>query len=428
MKIIKLGIIAVAVLFMGCGRSTSAQKMKYSDDNGGISLPQDFKAVVVADSIGPARHLVVADNGDIYVALSHEHNGKGIAALRDEDGDGVADQVKYFGNLTGTGIDLHDGYLYFSTDTTVVRYKMPEDGWIPNSSPETIVKGFPVQHQHAPKAFTFDNSDHLYVNVGAPSNSCQEQDRHKESPGQDPCPLLEKHGGIWQFSATETGQTQEEGHHYATGLRNVVGLDWKDANNTLYVMQHGRDQLYQNWPKYYSKEDGAELPAEEFFEVQDGDNFGWPYSYYDQRKQEIMLAPEYGGDGQKTVADSKFAGKFEDPILAFPGHWAPDDLIFYTSDQFPARYKNGAFIAFHGSWNRAPLPQKGYNIVFVPFSNGKPSGDYQVFSDGFKGTETLESPGSAKYRPVGVTTGPDGSLYISESQQGKIWRILYTGK
>ncbi|HKK45485.1 MAG TPA: PQQ-dependent sugar dehydrogenase [Balneolaceae bacterium] len=428
MRLLKLSLFALMILFMGCSRSTSAQKMNYSDNNGGITLPDGFKAVVVADSVGKARHLVVADNGDIYVALSHGHNGHGIAALRDDDGDGVADQVKYFGDLTGTGLDLHDGYLYFSTDTSVVRYKMPENGLTPSSPPETVIEGFPVQHQHAPKAFTFDNSEHIYVNVGAPSNSCQKKDRTKESPGIAPCPLLEKHGGIWQFDAMKTGQTQADGHRYATGLRNVVGLDWKDANNTLYVMQHGRDQLFQSWPEYYTKEEGAELPAEEFFEVQDGDNFGWPYSYYDQHKHKIMLAPEYGGDGQKTIADSKYAGQFERPIMAFPGHWAPDDMIFYTGSQFPSKYKNGAFIAFHGSWNRAPLPQKGYNLVFVPFNGDKPSGDYQVFADGFKGTDTLQSPADAKYRPVGVTMGPDGSLYLTESRHGKIWRIVYTGK
>jgi len=428
MKLLKFGVFILSALIVGCSQSSSKQKLDFSGDNGGINLPDGFKAVVVADSVGQARHIQTTDNGDLYVSLSHGHDGKGIVVLQDQDGDGVADQRNYFGTYTGTGIGFYDGYLYFSTDTSVVRYKMPQNGLIPSSPPETVIKGFPVQHQHAPKAFTFDNDGHIYVNVGAPSNSCQEKDRTKESPGRSPCPLLEKHAGIWQFDATKTGQTPTDGHHYATGLRNVVGLDWKNTDNTLYVMQHGRDQLYQNWPKYYSKEDGAELPAEEFFEVKDGDNFGWPYSYYDQKKQKIMLAPEYGGDGQKTIADSKYAGQFKKPIMAFPGHWAPDDLIFYTGNQFPDKYQNGAFIAFHGSWNRAPLPQDGYNVVFVPFNNGKPSGDYEVFADGFKGADTLASPADAKYRPVGLATGPDGSLYITDSQKGKIWRIVYTGK
>jgi glucose/arabinose dehydrogenase len=431
MKSFKVSILLLllSVTLIECNQSSEAQNLSFNSDNGDITLPQGFQAVVVADSVGKARHIAVAPNGDIYVALSHLKNGNGIVALRDVNGDGKADQKEYFGNLTGTGIDLHDGYLYFSNDTSVVRYRMREHNLVPSTTPEIVVSGFPEQNQHAPKAFTFDNKGHIYVNVGAPSNSCQEKDRTKESPGIDPCPLLEKHAGIWQFNSNKTGQTQDaDGHRYATGLRNVVGLDWNKGNNTLYVTQHGRDQLYQNWPDYYTKEDGAELPAEEFFEVHDGDNFGWPYSYYDQHKQNIMLAPEYGGDGNKTVNESKWAGQFKVPIMAFPGHWAPDDLIFYTGNEFPEKYQDGAFIAFHGSWNRAPLPQQGYNVVFIPFKGDKPSGDYEVFADGFKGKEILETPSMATYRPVGLAIGPDGSLYITDSQKGKIWRIAYTKK
>jgi len=431
MKLFKNGLfVLLTLLLAACGAeksSNTSKQLAYAQNNGGINLPEGFKAVVV-DSVGKARHIVSAENGDLYVALSNAHDGNGIVALKDENGDGVADRKEYFGSLTGTGIDLYEGYLYFSDDTSVVRYKMPENGLVPTSEPETVISGFPRQNQHADKAFTFDNSGNIYVNIGAPSNSCQEKDRTKGSPGQEPCPLLEDHAGIWQFSATELGQTPEDGQRYATGLRNVVGLDWKDANNTLYVTQHGRDQLYQNWPQYYNEQESAELPAEEMFEVQDGDNFGWPYTYYDQNKEAIMLAPEYGGDGQKTVADSKYAGQFEKPIAAFPGHWAPNDLLFYTADQFPAKYKDGAFIAFHGSWNRAPLPQAGYNVVFVPFENNKVSGDYEVFADGFKGADTLESPANAQYRPMGLTQGPDGSIYLSESEEGKIWKIVYTGE
>ena len=118
----------------------------------------------------------------------------------------------------------------------------------------------------------------------------------------------------------------------------------------------------------------------------------------------------------------------DQPIFAFPGHWAPNALLFYTGDQFPARYKNGAFIAFHGSWNRAPEKQKGYKVVFVPFLKGKPSGAYEVFADGFMGADEIASPGEAKYRPCGLAQGPDGSLYISDSVKGNIWKIKYKGK
>ena len=198
-----------------------------------------------------------------------------------------------------------------------------------------------------------------------------------------------------------------------------MGLDWNAQQNQLYAMQHGRDQLATLFPKQYTNEQNAEIPAEEFFLVKKGSDFGWPYCYYDPIQNKKLTAPEYGGDGKST---SRSAGKGL-PIMAFPGHWAPNDLLFYTGTMFPAKYKNGAFIAFHGSWNRAPLKQGGYCVVFVPFANGKPSGKYEIFADGFTGKESIMGSGQAKYRPCGLAEGPDGALYISDSQVGKIWKI-----
>ena len=103
--------------------------------------------------------------------------------------------------------------------------------------------------------------------------------------------------------------------------------------------------------------------------------------------------------------------------------------MFYTGTQFPQKYRGGAFIAFHGSWNRAPMPQDGYNVTFQPFASGKASGKFEVFADGFAGKDAARcSPNDAAYRADGVAQGPDGSLYISDSQKGRIWRVLYTGK
>jgi mono/diheme cytochrome c family protein len=134
-----------------------------------------------------------------------------------------------------------------------------------------------------------------------------------------------------------------------------------------------------------------------------------------------MLAPEYGGDGEKTGR----CVEAKDPLLGFPGHWGPNDLLFYQGDLFPEKYKNGAFVAFHGSWNRLGHEQQGYNVVFIPMENGLPSGEWEVFADGFKGPEPIESSADAIYRPCGLAEGPDGSLYIADSQQGRIWRIMY---
>ena len=423
MKYSTVGILLLGLLFSACSQSSSQEtELKFADNNGGITLPDGFRAVVVADSVGPARHITAAENGDLYIALSEKMDGHGIAAIRDNDGDGQADTVKYFGTMTGTGIQLHNNYLYFGSDTSIVRYRMKQSELIPEQQPETIVSGFPEQSQHAVKPFTFDQSGKIYVNVGAPSNACQKESRTPGSPGMEPCPLLKKHGGIWQFNADSTGQSfPDDGIRYATGIRNAVALDWDTNSDKLYVVQHGRDQLNSLWPDHYTAQDNAEQPAEEMFAVDKGDNFGWPYVYYNWKKDQKMVAPEYGGDGQKVSKKDKY----EDPIIAFPGHWGPNDLLFYSDSTFSSKYQNGAFIAFHGSWNRAPKLQAGYKVAFVPFSNGKVSGDYEVFADGFAGTDSLKSAANARYRPMGLATGADGSLYITDSKQGKIWRIIH---
>jgi glucose/arabinose dehydrogenase len=190
------------------------------------------------------------------------------------------------------------------------------------------------------------------------------------------------------------------------------------------VVQHGRDQLHQFFPELYTEQQSADLPAEEFLLVHDGEDFGWPYCYYDPFQNEKVLAPEYGGDGT-VIGRCEDKGK---PIMAFPGHMAPNDLLFYTGDQFPEKYHHGAFIAFHGSWNRAPVEQEGYHVVFVPFDGDLPSGDWEVFADGFAGVEFVKSPRDAVHRPTGLALGPDGSLYVSDSRKGTIWRIMYLGE
>jgi glucose/arabinose dehydrogenase len=167
--------------------------------------------------------------------------------------------------------------------------------------------------------------------------------------------------------------------------------------------------------------DNAEKPAEEFVRIEEGDNVGWPYCYYDPEIERKVLAPEYGGDGsrQGRCADMK------DPLIGFPAHWAPDGLLFYAGDQLPQRYRGGAFVVFHGSWNRAPEPQAGYKVVFAPFEGGNPTGEWEVFADGFAGDDP--SPQSAAHRPVGIAEGPDGSLYVSDDRGGRIYRILFRG-
>ncbi|HET6544432.1 MAG TPA: PQQ-dependent sugar dehydrogenase [Chryseolinea sp.] len=422
-------MISLSIIFFGgCHKEdlggAEISGLTPDTDNGGLTLPDGFRGISVADATGRARHLAVNTNGDIYIKLAELKNGNGILVLKDTDNDGRTETETGFGNFAGTGIAIKDGYLYATSDDAIYRYTLNANNEIDNTtSPEIIASGLTRGAEHSSKSITLDNDKNIYVNIGAPSNSCQVNDRVPGSLGQDPCPILTNAGGIWQFKADQLNQSQDQGTRYATGLRNVVGIDWNNSVNELYVMQHGRDQLSFLFPQLYTDSMSAELPAEEFFRVNQGDDFGWPYCYYDQMQGKKVLAPEYGGDGTTTGRCDGVEG----PIMAFPGHWAPNSLLFYTGDQFPDRYKNGAFIAFHGSWNRAPLRQGGYFVVFVPMNNGVPSGDWEMFAQGFPGVDVITEPDQAVYRPMGLAQGPDGSLYISDSEKGKIWRIIFKG-
>jgi len=402
----------------------SAQAIKPDANNAGLKLPGGFTALKAADGLGAARHIAIAPNGDIFVKLERLKNAKGIYLLHDANDDGRAEQTFGWGNYNGTGISLKDGYLYASSNTDVYRYKLGADNKpVDSANPEKIITGLLNRHQHESKSIELDNGGNIYVNVGAYSNSCQEKDRTAGSLGRNPCPILDSAGGIWQFKTDKLNQAYGDGIHYATGLRNVVGLNWNTATNTLFVMQHGRDQLHDNFPDLFTEQQSAELPAECMYELHLGSNCGWPYIYYDELQHKKILAPEYGGDGKKEGGKEA-----QDPVVAFPGHLAPDGLLFYTGNMFPEKYKNGAFIAFHGSWNRAPEPQKGFFVAFVPFKDGKPAGDWEIFADGFAGKTELASPGDATHRPCGLAQGPDGSLYVSDDVKGTIYRIMYNGK
>ncbi|MFA6084993.1 sorbosone dehydrogenase family protein [Mucilaginibacter sp.] len=382
--------------------------------NAGLTLPAGFNAAVIAENMGGARHITVSPKGDIYVKLDRPKNGKGILMLRENAG--KAEVKTSFGNYGGTGIAIKNGYLYASSNTDVYRYKLNADNEVINpDQPETIVTKLLNRRAHNSKSITLDNDGNIYVNVGAYSNICSEFDKDKKG-----CPILDSAGGIWQFKANKLNQTYADGVRYATGLRNVVGLDWNQQDNQLFVMQHGRDQLHGLFPQYYSEKQSAIFPAECMYALKKGDNAGWPYMYYDHEQHKKILGPEYGGDGKKE-ADPKYI----DPVAAYPGHLAPNGLLFYTGNQFPEKYKNGAFIAFHGSWNRAPEPQAGYFVVFQPFKNGKPDGQWEVFANGFSGSPENTASGHAEHRPCGLAQGPDGSLYVTDDAKGSVYKISY---
>jgi glucose/arabinose dehydrogenase len=377
--------------------------------------------------VGRARHLTVAPNGDLIVAIGRNQQAQidgGVLVLRDANGDGAAETRQRFSSGTGNDVALRGGYLYYAVNDAILRFPWGDGALEPAGPGDTVVKGLPAVRNHQAKSIAFGAGNALYVNIGSPSNSCQQMDRTVNSPGKDPCDELDTRGGIWRFDATRMGQTQADGARFATGMRNSVAIAIRPQDGQLYAGVHGRDMLFQNWGALgFDETESAEKPAEEFVRVRQGDDYGWPYCFYDPELKRKVLSPEYGGDGQKQ---DRCVEKTT-PLIGFPGHWAPNGLLFYQGNQFPARYRGGAFIAFHGSWNRAPLPQGGYNVTFVPFSGNDPSGEWAVFADGFKGASVIQQPNEAVHRPVGLAEGPDGSLYVSDDTGGRIYRILYRG-
>jgi glucose/arabinose dehydrogenase len=395
-------------------------------DGGGIELPDGFCALVAHPGVGSARHLAVAPNGDVYVAL-RDRQGQigGIVGLRDGNGDGRLDREVRFGPGGGTGIAVQDGFLFFATNTAVLRYALdPAAGLEPGLGPDTVVAGFPEQRSHAAKTLAFDGEGRMWVNVGAPSNNCQEEDRRPGVPGRDPCPELERQAGVWVFAADRTGQRQEDGARWATGIRNALALAWEPSAGALFAVVHGRDMLDVIAPDDFTSRENAELPSEEFIRVERGADFGWPYCYHDPHRDRRVLAPEYGGDGSEVGRCAAYPA----PLVAFPAHWAPQELLFYSGEHFPERYHGGAFIAWHGSWNRAPHPQRGYKVTFQPMRGGAPVGEWEAFADGFSGREVVANPNEAAHRPMGLALAPDGTLYVVDSVVGRIWRVVYTGR
>lgn len=391
--IVAIGALLVAAAWAAFGSLT----FRNCPPDAVLDVPRGFCAVVFAEGLPKPRHLVVSPAGDVIVAfgggITPASRG-GIAILRDSDGDGRADAVRRFHGAPGNDVELHDGHLYFSSDDEVVRYPY-DTGALALGSPETIVRGLPAAGSHKAKSIVVSGDD-LYVSIGAPTNLCGAGGVHP-----DPCPVLDSTAGIWRFSASRSGQSLRDGSRFATGLRHTVAFA-ADAAGDLHGVVHGANHLAD--------------PGEEFVRIEQDADFGWPYCYYSLAERAKVLTPEYGGDGKRVgICDS-----VDQPLLAFPAHWAPNGLLFHSGTGLPTGYARGAFVAFHGSMYRRG-EQDGFNVVFVPYRAGFADASWEVFADGF--AEKAGGPGDAAHRPVGLAEGPDGSLYVSDDQGGRIFRI-----
>lgn len=408
-----LTTIVCAVLFIQC-KTEPKPVAKTVINETILKAPDGFSVAEIGKDLGAVRHLTVAKNGDIYANRSVLKDGKAIILLKDSNNDGTIDEEHQFAELPGTGILATDDYLYASSNSAVFRYQLNENHEIVDTnSPEKLVDGLIDMGMDNAKPFTIDNNENLYVTIGSWNDACRVDDS-----GMMPCTLLDSAGGIWKFKANKLNQTFADGSRYATGLKNAVGINWNAKTNSLFATDHGRGGLHNFYPDVFTQKQDGELPAETLYELKEGDDAGWPKTYYDHFKNSRMLAPEYGGDGEQIAEEN-----FIKPIATFPAHLAPNDLLFYTGDMFPEKYKNGAFIAFH---NQSSELKKGFFVAFVPFKDGKPSGDWEIFLDNFAGFDLANpSEGTLKHRPCGLAQGPDGALYVCDDFGGSIFKVTY---
>ncbi|HKU60993.1 MAG TPA: PQQ-dependent sugar dehydrogenase [Gemmatimonadales bacterium] len=400
-------LLAPLIFLLAARPAPEPRRPACADDNGGLVLAEGLCAVVVASDAGGVRQLTVGPDGALYAALAR--GGAGVLALRDRDGDGKPEERETFGPGGANDVALHEGYLYLALNDRVLRWKLTPGRLVPAGEPETVVADLPDGGDHQAKSLAFGPGTTMYVNIASATNSCQRMNRMAGSQGLDPCRELERRAGIWAFDAVRQRQRFADGRRVATGLRNASALTTQPGTGAIWAAVQGRDQLGDNWG--FSDQANAENPAEELVHVQQGDDFGWPYCYFSVTYDKKVLAPEYGGDGRKIGR----CAAAKNPVIAFPGHWGPLALAFHDGEGLGPTFRDGLFVAFHGSWNRAPMPQAGYRVVFAPFVDGKATGKYITVASGRNPTGL---------RPSGLAVADDGSLFVAADANGKIWRIV----
>jgi glucose/arabinose dehydrogenase len=379
-----------------------------------LILPPGFHASVVAEALGPARHLAIRTNGDIYISTRVKRGDQpvGIIALK-LGSDGKVLDKKHFSTIDGgTGVRIYGNWLYAASSTSVYRFKFYPGELVP-SDQQMAIDGMPGSGFPS-RGLAFDNKGGLYVTVGASSNICLDPNAQNDAlVGLRPCPSLTGRSGVWRFDSNKLNQKfPADGEQIATGLRDMMAVDWSRDFDGFYGVMQGRN-------------DHIDTVSEEMHRIVKGANLGWPYTYYDTARHERIVAKEYGGDGDLVAQ-----GDYDVPILALPAHQSPLDLVFYKGQQFPVTYRGGAFIVFHGGAGQVlPHGHRGYDIEFVPFDHSGKPGLPRPFIEGFAGPQPSDrNPAKAAYRPTGAAVAPDGSLYVVDGKVGRLWHITYTGK
>ncbi len=351
--------------------------------------PQGFTVTAFADSLENPRNIYVAPNNDIFIAESdkEEKSANRITLLRDTDDDGQPDMQEVF--MTGLnqpyGMLVLGNYFYVANTDGLMRYPYQEGQTNIDVQGEKILDlpaGGYNNHWTRNLLASKDGAK-IYITVGSASNV-----------GEHGMQEEERRADILEINPDGTGERV-----YASGLRNPVGVDWAPGTNMLWAAVNERDEL------------GDNLVPDYITSVKEGGFYGWPYAYYGQH-----IDPRQEGKAPDMVAKAIV------PDVAVGAHTASLGLAFYDQEAFPAKYRGGAFVGQHGSWNRSVL--NGYEVLFVPFENGKPTGKPESFLTGF-----IQDMASKKVygRPVAVEVLPDGAMLVADDAGNTIWRVAANG-
>ncbi len=348
--------------------------------------PAGFVVTKFADSLDNPRWIYVTADGDVFVAESNREAGKSanrITLFKDKNNDGIAESRSVF--LTALnqplGMLKHHNHFYVANTDALVQYDYKEGG-TSIKTPGRKILSLPGGPRHWTRNIIGNAAGtKIYIAVGSASNV-----------GEDGLDKEARRACIIEVNPDGTGE-----RIYASGLRNPVGMDWAPGTNTLWTTVNERDEL------------GDDLVPDYLTSVKDNGFYGWPFTYF-------------GNHIDPRLKDSlKNFTPINDPIVpevALGAHTASLGLAFYRGSSFPAKYNGGAFIGQHGSWNRSVF--SGYKVVFVPFTNGKPSGPMEDFLTGFIADESKKE---VYGRPVGVAVLKDGSLLVADDAGNKIWRV-----
>jgi glucose/arabinose dehydrogenase len=338
-----------------------------------LKTPPGFAVNVFASNTGQPRMMSVSSDGSIYVTRPEQSD---VIMLRDKNGDGNSDEMKTVlsGISLAHGITIRDNKLYVAGVNEL--YVSDLNG----QNKQKLIANLPEGGRHPKRTIGFDPHGMLYLSIGSTCNACDEANP--------------EHATILQVSTNGSNRKV-----YARGLRNTMGFDWHPETKEFWGMDNGSDDR------------GDNIPPEELNRIQEGADYGWPYCYGNKEEDPFTDQP-------KGITKAEYCAKTIGPVLTYQAHSAPIEMRFYNNNQFPAEYRGDAFVTMHGSWNRS-VPT-GFKVVRLRFKNGSPQ-QFEDFLTGF-----LIQGGTHQFgRPAGLAVMKDGSLLVSDDENGLIYRVRY---